>query len=788
MIEKDNRILKESGITLVALVLTLILLLIMAVIIMDMVSGDNGIIEHAFKAAEAMNEAQAREKVQLEILASINPKTGELDREELKENLKEDLGIPDQQLQEDENGNLVFPVGDYDFEIGSEGKVDTSKSEGVPTPPQLEKKDITFINEPSKLTNTDVKVTIKMNIIALRLTLQYATEDPESDSSWQTYTEPVTMEDNGLIYARLINENGEKSNYIQGIVNNIDREEPIITGFEADEETLGRTSIQVTVTASDDRQLANEDTYKFFAAAEEEEEEQDFKLNGISTKSTYEYANLIPGKTYTLKVIVTDEAGNTAEEECEQKITMLKQLPELNEASQGQAGNITFKYSQSTWTNQDVNVKAESELLNEFKLQYSTNYNGDSLQNVTWQEYNQEEGFDIEENGKFAVRLKDDANPRKVQYGDPLEKKIDWIDKTDPEVMLETSDTTTNSTTIKVTATDEKDGSGLTATPYTYYLIEGEVTDPEQIRAQKGIAKEGPTNLSNYTYTGLTQNTKYTLVVDVEDVAGNITTTSTVEKTEEVPDISQEGKLTFKYSKEEWNNDDNVTVTLELASDINIDDFDLQYQTPNETNSEWTNYTKQGFQITKNGEINVRVKEKDGEQTGTTVTDSYNFFDRNAPKAEINVTKITKNLLMVQASATEDEEESGLHPTETYKFSIYQGSEIKPGSVAIEEKEASTEKEVTFSGLTAGTEYTVRVEVKDNASNIGTADVTRKTEDSTQVGINFVYYDEETTAQKTELVNGAIAEDDGHIQIKSPTVQNVKVNIGGKTITIIPKG
>ena len=182
----------SEGITLISLIVTVIVIMILALVSIAMLTGENSIIRRAFAAKEATNEAEARERVELEIAGSFDRRTGNLDPEELKENLQNNLGIQEHQIQEGDDGSLDFPLGDYDIHITPEGKTESLPAGEIPTPPQLEDSDITFNPEPSTLTNGEVKVGIKVNVSTMRLTLQYATSEPDSEDSWQTYTGPVT--------------------------------------------------------------------------------------------------------------------------------------------------------------------------------------------------------------------------------------------------------------------------------------------------------------------------------------------------------------------------------------------------------------------------------------------------------------------------------------------------------------------------------------------------------------------------------------------------------------------
>ena len=71
-----EKVLKEKGITLIALVITIIVLLILAGVSIAMLTGDNGIITQAKLAKERTEEAQRKEEQELENL--LNKITSEV--------------------------------------------------------------------------------------------------------------------------------------------------------------------------------------------------------------------------------------------------------------------------------------------------------------------------------------------------------------------------------------------------------------------------------------------------------------------------------------------------------------------------------------------------------------------------------------------------------------------------------------------------------------------------------------------------------------------------------------
>ena len=365
----------NKAITLISLIVTIIVLLILSGVGIAMLTGENSIVKKAIQAKKATSEAEAKERVQIEVLGSIDNK-GNIDKDELKNNLRNNLGVQDNQIVDpnegtDFNDPFDFPLGDYDVRVNPNGKVEIMPKGEIPTPPTLNDGDIIFSVNPSTLTNEEVQVAVKVNssINSMRLTLQYALEQPDEEESWQAYKRPITFKDNGPIYARLINEKGQKSNHAAGNINNIDKQPPTIDEFKVVEDSITLNSVQVQVTASDNRQLASKDTYKFFAKEENGAlyPTSDYKLKGVESQGEFTYKDLTPSKKYELKVIVTDEVGNTAEQSIN---NVQMKMPELNVGgeespdptgtpdpggpplpNESQKANITFKYSYTEWNN-----------------------------------------------------------------------------------------------------------------------------------------------------------------------------------------------------------------------------------------------------------------------------------------------------------------------------------------------------------------------------------------------------------------------------------------------------
>ena len=83
---------KNKGITLIALVITIIVLLILAGVTIATLTGDNGILTKASEASEQTKQANAEEQVQLEVTASIGT-DGSIIIEDLNDNLQNIEGL-----------------------------------------------------------------------------------------------------------------------------------------------------------------------------------------------------------------------------------------------------------------------------------------------------------------------------------------------------------------------------------------------------------------------------------------------------------------------------------------------------------------------------------------------------------------------------------------------------------------------------------------------------------------------------------------------------------------------
>ena len=121
--KEKNIVKKQTGITLIALVITIIVLLILAGVSIAMLTGNNGILTQANQAKENTKVATAKEKVQIEAAGSLDD-TGVFSKAKFKENLKENLKLTDSDIVDNADGTMTVKIDGYDVTVdGTTGRV-----------------------------------------------------------------------------------------------------------------------------------------------------------------------------------------------------------------------------------------------------------------------------------------------------------------------------------------------------------------------------------------------------------------------------------------------------------------------------------------------------------------------------------------------------------------------------------------------------------------------------------------------------------------------------------------
>lgn len=250
----------NEGITLIALVITIIILLILAGISIASLTGENGILRKANTAAEENKKAEYEEILKL-IGNGLRPEKvlENLSAEEYMKRYKK--AIEDEiskagtlegatVINRDPTTLRVITKEGYVYEI-TEDEVSYVGKQGENPPPTITTADIDFILDPEGYTNTNVTVEIRPNINMEGFTLQYS----RNTQDWTNYTmgDKITYTENGWIYARLINPLDEVGGSATKPINTIDRDKPneATIVFNKNSISAGET-LTATVTQSDE--------------------------------------------------------------------------------------------------------------------------------------------------------------------------------------------------------------------------------------------------------------------------------------------------------------------------------------------------------------------------------------------------------------------------------------------------------------------------------------------------------------------------------------------------------
>ncbi len=175
---------RNKGITLIALVITIIVLLILAGVSIATLTGSNGLITRTNQAKEETEKAGAKEKVQMEAAGSFD-NYGKFNMDKLKENLKDNLGLTDEDIKDNPDGSITVTIDGYEVTVDSNGNVTVGEEATKPEEPELPE-DTSGANHP-ELKDGMQAITFAEN----------GTAQPVADSSkkdWYSYEE-TTDED-----------------------------------------------------------------------------------------------------------------------------------------------------------------------------------------------------------------------------------------------------------------------------------------------------------------------------------------------------------------------------------------------------------------------------------------------------------------------------------------------------------------------------------------------------------------------------------------------------------------
>ena len=225
---------RNKGITLIALVVTIIVLLILAGVTLSLVAGENGILKRATNAVDVNEKATVEEQADL-LVADIatkyyeekyvdNKEVGEMDdyiRKELMEE-KETASGGYKVIAEKEENEIVVKVFKDGKKISEgilkDGKVEWSNDVG-------DTEDII----PEILANPTFNYDKSDNLESLEVKIVYPSYAKTKEykigeeGEWKTYNREIILVENNIIYARYMTRDGRNSDEVSETISNISK-------------------------------------------------------------------------------------------------------------------------------------------------------------------------------------------------------------------------------------------------------------------------------------------------------------------------------------------------------------------------------------------------------------------------------------------------------------------------------------------------------------------------------------------------------------------------------------
>ena len=386
----------NKGITLISLVVTIIVLLILAGITIGTVFNDNGIIKKAQEAANATEEAAKNDQ------EAINVLLGEMD------SVINGIGGGNVPTIGSINGNITWSTGSATLEL-------TTNAEGV--------------------------------------IIQYR---KNNDSNWTDYTSPVPSLLHGdKVYARGVKDGetviSEKEFSI------LDTIPPTVTIASSSSTT---NSISATATATDNEAgMGSNPQYTFYIKKTAEEDSAYVQI-ASSTNASVTKGDLEQNTSYTIKVEVTDVAGNKGQ--ATKEITTGK----IADAGDGLTNGAIIA-STPVWSNGTASTTLST--TSGLTIQYQVGGVDGSWTNGT-------SVTGLHHRDTVFARLTDGKN-----YGG--EASITILDTVNPQnASISLSDTSTNtagSITATVTLNDNESGVNVTGSKWVYNTNSGYIGTTE---------------------------------------------------------------------------------------------------------------------------------------------------------------------------------------------------------------------------------------------------------------------------------------------------------------------
>ena len=291
-IKKENNKLQNAGITLIALIITIIILLILAGVTIHFTLGENGILRNAETAGKKYNEASVKETIQ-SILADMQMeeiKNGnKLNLSKVAQNLaSKDSNIKIAEYEEGASelkGTYTINGQEYEFTINNKFETTVTVSTGEKI---VKIKEITWENGKPKVELTSGQ----------EGTIEYK----DTDGTWKPYDETKELNNGDELIVRVNTGSGttkEETIVVQ------DKKAPSEFEIEITSENIKSKSITVNLkTTPEDKETGLKD-YTYVAEINGSKKE----VENI-TSTTYTITGLEPEIKYKVYVLAFDNAGN----------------------------------------------------------------------------------------------------------------------------------------------------------------------------------------------------------------------------------------------------------------------------------------------------------------------------------------------------------------------------------------------------------------------------------------------------------------------------------------------
>ena len=307
---------KERGITLIALIITIIILLILAGVTINVILGENGLFSIAKQAGEDYKQAGAREKLEavlVELQADKITKPDYNEKDYIDNRLK--------QNNMEVEGDIVTVEG-WQFEI-DRSIPEIAQSLGKETEFKKDTRGkAKFVYDTETQNVAKVEVTIEIDASISGYTVQYnIVENSDTSTNWVDYTAGSTIEvrKNITIYGRIIDKTTNEVGYkFSGKISTIDETAPQAATITFDKEKVNvDETIEATVTQSDLESGIDITNCKYIVNQSSDKLGKDNEAwnSALNFNENPKKINVIesnPG-TYYLHILSVDRAGNKIE-------------------------------------------------------------------------------------------------------------------------------------------------------------------------------------------------------------------------------------------------------------------------------------------------------------------------------------------------------------------------------------------------------------------------------------------------------------------------------------------